>query len=209
MEISAVIPAYNEGLHLSSVLQALIDVQQVQEIIVVSDGSTDNTVQIAQGFGVDTIVLEKNYGKGFAMKKGVEKAKGQGVLFLDADLIGMQTYHIKQLIIPVYEGYADMTVGVFQSGRGATDVAQKLAPCLSGQRLLKRYILEGLCEKDWETGFGIEMVITRNAKQNSSRIIEVPLFGVTHSMKEEKMGISKGLAARFKMYWEIAKEITR
>lgn len=73
--------------------------------------------------------------------------------FLDADLIGLKPVHIENLVAPVVKDMADMTVGIFYSGRNITDLAQKLMPFLSGQRCVKREILDKLDSKEWFSEF--------------------------------------------------------
>lgn len=100
-----------------------------------------------------------------------------------------------------------MVLGVFCSGRGMTDLAQKLTPFLTGQRAVKRWVLDMISDEMWSTGYGIEMALTRCARKWNLKVMEVPLYGVTHVMKEEKMGAMRGMAERLKMYWEIAKQL--
>lgn len=204
--IAAIIPAYNEEKYLGAVLSVLRSVQYLSEIIVVNDGSVDKTSEVARSFGVRVIDLPNNQGKGAAMRQGVLHTTAPIILFLDADLIGLQSSHISDLLLPVIQNYADMTLGIFHSGRPVTDIAQKLTPFLTGQRAVKRWILDTLTEEDWLSGFGIEVTLTRAAKKLNIRMLEIPLLNVTHAMKEEKMGIMRGVAARAKMYWEIARK---
>lgn len=209
MDVSVVIPAYNEENYIANVLAALKSAEELSDILVVNDGSTDRTSEIARSFNIRVIDLPQNTGKSHAMWVGVNNTRYPYVLFLDADLVGITAEQIRSLYYPVYLDTADMTVGIFNSGRGMTDLAQKITPFLSGQRCVKRSILLQLSEDDWLSGFGIEMVLTRYAKDNNIRILEVSLDSVTHSMKEEKLGLAKGVLARLKMYWEIAKEFNR
>lgn len=87
-----------------------------------------------------------------------------------------------------------------------TDLAQRLTPFLTGQRAVKRWVLDMLSDDVWNTGYGIEMALTRYIHKWNLKVMEVPLYGVTHAMKEEKMGVVRGMAERLKMYWEIAKQ---
>jgi len=208
MSVSAIIPAYNEEKHIGQVLYAVKRVGEIDDIVVVSDGSTDRTAEVACGFdGVRVIELPQNMGKGYAMKAGLDNTSASIVLFLDADLIGLEPHHVRALLLPVFHGAADMVLGVFCSGRGMTDLAQKLTPFLTGQRAVKRWVLDMIGEEVWSTGYGIEMALTRCARKWNLRVMEVPLYGVTHVMKEEKMGVMRGMAERLKMYWEIAKQL--
>jgi glycosyltransferase involved in cell wall biosynthesis len=206
--IAAVIPAYNEEKTIGRVIEVLKKVVVIDEIIVVSDGSVDRTAEIAFELGAQVIELKQNIGKGGAMKIGIEATNADIILFLDADLIGLQEEHIFNLLLPVIEDKADMTIGVFGGGRVITDLAHKFAPFLSGQRAVKREILDGISDLDL-TKFGVEVALTRYVINNNFRIEEVELFNLTHTMKEEKLGIVKGFAARLRMYWEIAKWVGR
>lgn len=210
MNVTTIIPAYNEGKNIGQVLTTICSVDMIDKIIVVSDGSIDDTVEVAKTFGVDIVELDKNYGKGFAMKTGLNYTKSPIILFLDADLKGIQPYHINALLEPICLDMVDMTLGIFNEGRGVTDLAQRVTPFLTGQRGVKKSILDEIQEKNgWSEGFGVELMLTKHAIENQLRILEVPLQHVSHAMKEEKMGLTKGVASRLKMYWEIAKELNK
>ncbi|MBZ4655127.1 MAG: glycosyl transferase [Peptococcaceae bacterium] len=206
MLVTVVIPAFNEENYLGGVLEPLKSIPEITQIIVVSDGSTDGTVQVARNWGVEVIDLPQNLGKGGAMSMGVKTAREDIILFLDADLIGLKVEHVQSLIYPVLNNEADMTVGVFGGGRLATDVAQLIAPFLSGQRCIKKYWLEQIANLE-SMRFGVETAITQFAYENNLRIMEVELPAMSHVMKEEKLGFVKGFAYRLKMYWEIAKNV--
>lgn len=95
MTVSLIIPAYNEEQRLAPFLDSLARLEKnhphmVQEIIVVDDGSRDNTAQIARAASTSLPILRviqqpKNLGKGAAVKAGVMAAKGDIVIFMDAD----------------------------------------------------------------------------------------------------------------------------
>jgi len=95
MKLSVVIPAYNEEQAIASIIERTLAARKMivgespiddVETIVVSDGSTDRTAEIAAGYDqVRVIVFEKNRGYGAAIKKGFEESTGELVGFLDAD----------------------------------------------------------------------------------------------------------------------------
>ncbi|MDD3839669.1 MAG: glycosyltransferase family 2 protein [Clostridia bacterium] len=204
MTIAAIIPAYNEDKTIQNVINVLKVSRLINEIIVVSDGSTDDTVNVSKRAGAKVIELETNKGKGGAMLAGVEKCNSDVMLFLDADLVGLKAHHIHNLLTPILNNEAQMTIGVFCKGRPVTDFAQKIAPFLSGQRAMRKELIENLSDLEISK-FGVEVALTRYANKNSLCVKEVILEDVTHIMKEEKLGFSRGFAARLKMYWEIAK----
>ena len=200
--------AYNEEKTIGHVLAVLKNTPLINKIIVVSDGSTDNTVQVAKSYEVEVIELTENRGKGGALKAGLDNNKADVVLFLDADLIGLTPKHVHSLLEPVINDQADMTIGIFDKGRIATDLAQKMAPYLSGQRALKFPLLEQISDLD-VARFGVELALNRFMETSGIRVQEVLLHDMSHVMKEEKFGVWKGMAARMKMYWEIIKYFTR
>jgi hypothetical protein len=102
-------------------------------------------------------------------------------------------------------------VGVFDDGRIATDLAQIIAPYLSGQRVVpRRLLLEMYQDPDVDhSRYGIEVALTLWAKDRGIPVLEVPLAEMSHRMKEEKLGLVKGMAARLKMYYEILKYVQK
>ena len=208
MEAIAIVPAFNEEKTIGDVLEVLEKVSLIKTIIVVSDGSTDNTVDVARNYNVEVVELEENRGKGGALIAGLENFRADVVLFLDADLIGLTVEHVHNLLEPVLEGGVDMTIGIFEKGRFATDLAQRMVPKLSGQRALKFSLLEQIADIDISR-FGVEVALNRFMESSGIEVQEVILSDMSHVMKEEKLGVWKGMAARMKMYWEIVKYLTR
>jgi len=90
--ISIVIPAYNEEVSIGSLLNTILSVDTerlgfTKEIIVVNDGSKDKTEEVVRGFSqVRLINQNPNQGRGCALKRGIDAANGQYILFQDADL---------------------------------------------------------------------------------------------------------------------------
>lgn len=207
VRVSAIIPAYNEAERIGAVLWPLVQAPSVGEIIVVDDGSTDGTAQVARSFGVRVISLPVNCGKSVALDRGVQIARYETLLFLDADLVGLRPDHIERMIRTYSEEGRDMVVGVFRNGRLNTDLAQAIAPYLSGQRVLSKSLWKKLRRKVHKLDFGVEIALTKLARKESWTQEFVELDGVTHVMKEEKFGLSRGLVSRFKMYGDIVRSV--
>jgi len=205
LRIAAIIPAYNEETRIAPVLQAVLETPQITEVWVVSDGSTDGTYEVAEATpGVRAVRLPQNRGKGAAMLAGAQLAEAPTLLFLDADLVGLTPGHVEALVSPVMSMKADMTVGVFRGGRFWTDLAQKLAPHISGQRCIRRSaFLDARHVADLR--YGVEVALYRHALEEGLRIEVVTLSNLTHPMKEEKIGFLRGFASRLRMYAEIGK----
>ena len=204
MIVTAIIPAYNEEQTIANVVKCVSNVEEIKRIIVVSDGSTDSTAERAKASGAEVIELSENVGKGGAIKAGVNECESGVILFLDADLIGLTEKHVKDLINPVIKDEADMTIGIFKNGRMVTDLAQKVTPYLSGQRAIKKTVIDKIPNIDI-TRYGVEVALTKYINRSSIRVREVSLPDMTHVTKEEKLGIFKGVQARLRMYWDIIK----
>lgn len=206
MKVAAIVPAYNEEITIGMIVRTLKRMPLVNEVIVVSDGSEDKTVENARKYGATIIELQENIGKGGAMKVGTQHTDADVYLFIDADLVGLTSDHIKRLLDPILAGTAQMTVGVFEDGRLATDLAQKIAPFLSGQRAITREVFDQIPNLE-NSRFGVEMALSRYADKHETLVTVVPLTDLSQLMKEEKRGLFLGIIYRLKMYWEILRAI--
>jgi glycosyltransferase involved in cell wall biosynthesis len=206
LKVSVIVPAYNEADRIGSVLDAINRADRVNNIIVVDDGSTDCTAERVResGIDLDLIRLEKNTGKANALSRGVEAAPDRTIMFLDADLIGLQPRHVDDMIRTYQEEDLDMVIGVFHKGRLNTDLSQKISPHLSGQRILPVDTWSKLNKSKAEE-FGVEMALTKLSLSENFSTKKVKLTGVTHVMKEEKRGFAEGIKSRLKMYMNIIK----
>ncbi|HPT82860.1 MAG TPA: glycosyltransferase family 2 protein [Limnochordia bacterium] len=206
MKVAAIVPAYNEEHTIGPVIEALLECPLLHEIIVVSDGSEDRTAEVARRYPVKVIELTENVGKGGAMKAGAQQTTCEVLLFVDADLVGLHKEHIEALLAPVLSGKTAMSIGVFSEGRRTTDLAQKLAPHLSGQRAVLKDLFDQVPNLE-RSGYGVEVALTQFAERHNVDIVRVHLPTVSQIMKEEKRGLVKGLGSRLKMYWEIVRSL--
>jgi glycosyltransferase involved in cell wall biosynthesis len=107
--ISCIVCAFNEAPRIAGVLDVISNHPLLEEVIVVDDGSTDNTGEIVRRFpAVKLISSPVNRGKSFAMATGVARAQHDLLMLLDADLIGLAAEHITALAAPVLSGLADV-----------------------------------------------------------------------------------------------------
>ena len=203
-KIAIIITAYNEAGRIEAVLDEAVKVKFADEIIVVDDGSVDATAEVTRGYkGVKVISREANGGKGAAIRDGIDSTDAEVLVLIDADLIGLKASHIEDLVNPLLlEEGPVMTVGKFVGGRATTNVSQALVPHISGQRAFKREFLNDMPDFT-NSGYGVEVAFTRQAKQKHAKIKEITLSNVSHVMKEEKMGLRKGILSRLGMYWEM------
>ena len=115
MKVSIIIPCFNEENTIFNIIHSVRkNINQNDEIIVIDDCSFDKTREILKkdlSKNIDCLIFnEKNYGKGYSIRKGIEKAKGEIVLIQDADLEYDPTDYPK-LLRPIKEGFADVVYG--------------------------------------------------------------------------------------------------
>jgi len=199
VDTSIILPAYNEEeglpLTLQSILKVLPEAKERFEILVVDDGSTDNTASIARSFPCKVISHRKNMGKGAAIITGIRNAKGRKIIFMDAD----NTYPAEE--IPRISRELD-TVDMVLTRRDSKNIrllnllGNKLISSfirllsgfkgtdpLSGLYGLKRELIEKL---DIESrDFAVEAEIVVKASRMGSSIREL---GINYN---ERAGVSK------------------
>lgn len=209
-KIGVVIPAWNEEQDISLVLNTVGQVNWLSEIVVIDDGSTDNTLAVAEecaGQYAHMLVehLSENKGKGAAMLTGVWAldAEIEAVIFLDADLYGFKAEHLAKLRDPIVSQHCDMTVAGFRKGRWRTDLSQRFTPNLSGQRCLPRKTAEQALLPLADSGYGVEIGLTLYGRRHKWRVEYVIWEGTSHDMKESKLGLWEGLKIRQMMYQQI------
>jgi glycosyltransferase involved in cell wall biosynthesis len=140
METSVVIPAKNESRSIAALIEQLSVLSGLKEIIVVDDGSTDGTGDIAEKLGATVVRHPYSKGNGAAIKSGARAATGEILLFMDAD--GQHSPDdVLRLLEKIHEGF-DMVVGARQAGsqasvgRGvANRFYNRLASYMTGQKI--------------------------------------------------------------------------
>jgi glycosyltransferase involved in cell wall biosynthesis len=220
---AAIVPAYNEAGRIGDVLRAVAAAYLVDEIIVVTDGCTDSTAEEARGVAaripqlvgrdvpLRVFELEKNLGKGGAMAHGAHHTDAEVLLFFDADLIGLRSEQVNAILEPMLVSdastRADMTLGLFGAPRGGVfgwwlGFCHRSLSAITGQRAIRRDVFLAIPELT-RSRFGVEIAITRHVHAWKLKVLGVPLDGVTHPIKEEKIGVFKGVRHRVNMYGEI------
>jgi len=156
--ISIVIPAYNEEKRLPATLDKIREYLQASrwdfaEIVVVDDGSRDGTVRVARQAGVRVIGNPGNRGKGYAVKHGMLEARGEHVLYTDADL-SSPIGELEKLWDAAARAGAQVAIGSRAVDRSLVGVHQPRARELVGRffNLVMRMVT-GLPFRDTQCGF--------------------------------------------------------
>ncbi|MCX6718161.1 MAG: glycosyltransferase family 2 protein [Candidatus Staskawiczbacteria bacterium] len=204
--IAAIVPAYNEEKNVGNVLKVLLSSKDLDEVILVDDGSTDKTAEIGKNLGVKVLKLSENKGKGNAMKQGLNATNAEIIVFFDADLIGLSQKHIYLLLEPMVKDNADMCVGIRDRFFGFPKLVVKIDPLLAigGERAIKRAILEDIPEKFIQK-FAVELALNHYCINKKLLVKYVKLPKLSIIIKEKKYGFCKGFISRVKMVGQIIK----
>lgn len=206
MTVTCLIPAYNEAARLPGVLAAVVGHPWIDEVLVIDDGSTDGTSEVAKLHGARVLALSPNGGKSAAVAAGLEQVTTDIVLLIDADLGGLTARHLSDLLMPLRTGLAGASVSLrsnaplpwrligldYISGERALFTAS-LRPHLEGIRALR--------------GFGLEVFLNGIWLKEGHRIAIVQLRGVSSPSKLSKRGIWRGLADDLRMLGDIFRTI--
>jgi len=205
LRTTAIVAAYNEEKTIAEVLGALTRSPLIDEVIVVSDGSEDATVEIARGIeGVRTIALKENHGKGFAMAVGVANASNDTLFFCDGDMYNITEEIIQSLIRPVVDGDCEMNIGVRDRGdvKNYLHLKLKCGPVLSGIRVMRREVFETV-PVQYQSHYKIEAALNCFCARAGFRQEQTIITGLGHVTKESKRGLRDGLQARWRMSREV------
>ena len=202
----AVVPAHNEGPSVAGVVEALLRSGAFEDVVVVDDGSTDDTAARAEAAGAVAIRTPRNLGKGGAMLFGTEAIRetstDERIAFFDADLVGLTPRHVRRMVDASELGY-DQVAGLQDRG-DVVNLLQLCGPLVTGQRVLHRWILDALPETCW-SGYCVETAINDVVEREQGTTMLVLLDGIDTRTKLDKVGMLDGLAGQWKMIRQIAK----
>ena len=196
--ISCVIPAYNEAPRLAGVLATVVGHRLIDEVIVVDDGSTDGTAEVAETVaGIRLLRLTQNRGKSWAVAEGISAARHDRVLLLDSDLLGLGPEALEALIAPVLDGRAEAAISL----RGNAPWPWRLIGLdyISGERVLPKALIGPPEALRALPRFGLEMHLNRRLIAAGARLAVVRWPEVASPWKGAKRGRWAGLAADVRM----------
>lgn len=201
--ISIIIPAYNEEKTISNILESIkiAFLNIPYEIIIIDDGSYDNTQTICEEISLNSsdihyIRLNKNNGKGFALRAGFKEAKGSFVLIQDADneydpFVLKNLYNNANKNIVIYgkrnrkKGYLLNRIGnIFITYICNLLYNSNLFDIYTCYKIIPTQILKSL--KLTSNGFEIEAEITAKLLRKKIKIIEIPITYNPRTFKEGK-----------------------
>ena len=190
-KVSVIIPAYNEEETVAKVIGVVKKVSFVDEIIVVNDGSSDNTEKEATEAGAIVINHETNKGKGEALYTGYKEAECDIIAFIDADIFNLTSAKVEAMIKPILDGKTDITKTKFSRASGrVTELTAKpllnfffpeisFEQPLSGQFAARKEVLKKI---NFEKDYGVDVGIVIDADVLGISITEVDIGAIEHDM---------------------------
>ncbi len=191
-KISCVVCAYNEAERIHNVLDVVEAHSSLDEVIVVDDGSTDGTEDVVRSYpSVRLISYPQNRGKTYALTRGIDAARNDLVMLLDADLYGISSENIEALAQAVTSGKAEVSISLRQNSLVLFRFIG--IDFVSGERVIPKSLVQGvLPEMERLPRWGGEVFINQLIIARRMRIAVVPWSNVVNVRKYRKMGMWSG-----------------
>lgn len=184
MQISCVVPVYNNERTIQRVLNVLLKCKYLTEVVVVNDGSSDESATIIATFKsakkLKYLDNKQNRGKGYTVVRGIKQSKGDVIFICDADLGKLQLYHIEKIINRFLEGDVDMVIAARETLHG-------FLTSLSGERIFWKKNLAEFLPMISESGNGIEQII--NFAHRHKKVVTILNKNIGHVLKYERPNV--------------------
>jgi glycosyltransferase involved in cell wall biosynthesis len=174
--------------------------RHIRHVIVVDDGSQDDTAERAAGAGAQVVRRGGGGSKAKAMEAGVDASDADAILFVDADLLGVRAEHLDAICEPFVAGRAVMSLGTFDYGVWNPLVLR--FPPTTGERVLPRWVWDAVPPAKRE-GYKIETFINEVVAEGRLPVTAQVMRGVTHRTKRDKFGPVEGWRRSWKMFVEV------
>ena len=206
MTVSCIVPAYNEAARIGAVLQVLVHHPLIAEVIVVDDGSSDDTAAVARRHPVTVVALPQNRGKTWALSVGFETARQPLLLLIDADLRGLTADHITRLVQPVLDGHAEVAISLRGNAPGLWRAIG--LDYISGERVFPRALMTGRSAALRRLPkFGFEVFLNRLWLERGLSLSVARWPEVGSLAKARKHGLIAGLRADAAMMRDIFRTV--
>jgi len=201
--ITCLVCALNEGPRIGAVLDVATAHPRVAEVIVVDDGSTDDTARVVARYPrVRLLAHARNLGKSKAIATGVAAASHELLMLLDADLKGLRAEDLDALAEPVLSGRAAVSMSLRRNSLAIFRWAG--IDFVSGERVVDRALLADVLQDIHALPrFGIEVFMNKRIIAARLPIAVANWRDVTQSRKTEKLGWWRGTLAEWRMVFDL------
>jgi glycosyltransferase involved in cell wall biosynthesis len=197
--VDVVMPARNEAPTVAANVAAARSCRFSRRVLVVDDGSTDATAELAAAAGAQVLRRCGPGGsKALAMATGVAASDADAILFVDADCTGLTGAHLDAVCEPFAEGLATMSIGFFDYGPFWNWIVLRCPP-LSGERIVPRWVFEAVPAHKLD-GYTIEVRLNEVICEARLSTSVRTMAGVQHRTKRAKVGRREGLRQTWHMY---------
>lgn len=200
--VSVIIPAFDEAGTVAASVAAALRHPEVDDVLVVDDGSSDGTAEAAARAGARVLRLKHNSGKAKALDAGVRSARHDVILFLDADVTGHTNETLSRIIRPVIERRYEMYVGIHARSTLWLNRMLHFFPIIGGERALTRRLWDAVPPLH-KNGFQIEIAMNYSSKRFERGMGFELIGGTVHHTKEQKYGLGVGLWRRLRMVADV------
>ena len=202
IKVSCIVPAYNEGKRIGNVLDAISSHEFVDEIIVINDGSTDETQAVLnKRTDIKVIYFEKNRGKSHAVMHGLKSAKNDIIMTIDSDLIGLNKKDLTALMEPVLQGHVDKTMTLRKNSLLIFKMFN--LDFISGERVFRKSLIDNMDDIGNLKSFQLEPFLNNIIVKKKLQLRSIKWHGVITPRKFVKMGFWKGNMGDLKMILQI------
>jgi len=202
---TAIICVYNEQDTVENVIISTSKEQFINEIVIVNDGSSDNSRNIIEKlkkeYNLNVIHFDKNKGKGCAMAVGVENAKHDIVIFIDADQTSIKPNYTSELILPLVNDDYGMVLGYSTVNILTKDINP--LKILTGERALFKKDILPIIDKIKESRFGVETLLYFYYISIEKSIKFIVLPELKHRDKYKKASFNEATSNYIGEGWEI------
>jgi glycosyltransferase involved in cell wall biosynthesis len=206
--ISCIVCAYNEADRIRNILDVIVGHPTLGEVIVVNDGSTDETEALIRSYPTIRVLTHTpNRGKTYALSRGIAAARYDHLMLLDADLAGITAADIDALAAPVMRGEAEVSISLRSNSLWV--YRQLGLDFVSGERVVPKWLLQSaVAAMQKLPRWGGEVFMNEIFIRQGCRIAVVRWRRVLNIRKYQKVGAWRGAWAEAKMIADATRVLT-
>lgn len=202
MQISVIVPVYNEGKYLEDLIHTIRKSPYVKEVIVIDDGSDTEHNQFYKNIqGIRLVRHHKNLGKTSALKTGMQYVSTEYVLVMDGDLTGIETNHIDSLI--TIASNHDVLL-IIRGGEAGIFKFLGTTYVMRGEHLFRKSFIDKNYNQLFDSSrWGFDNNVNKIVFKNEVDYLFCEVTGVNNRIKFKKYNFLKGFILDIKMLFEV------